>query len=1055
MYAASIRRLLELYPAGVSQEQLLWRLKVAGVRATGVDVLQSLNELSTNGEIRIVAHGRWALSRFLELKQEHSPEIQVINGDRPTVLRAAFGKVERIEPIEAGGQFSYSDGNSWRFQDYWRQILSYYAATQKADPRGRITQFADRHGAQWQLVAVGGEWWQNARLTFELSTLAEGFREALMRRSERTCAIGYPLTVVATTAGDEFLPGLLLPARWEVQDEQLVVELWTDPPVLNPDWLKRIAARTTWKADSLQEALFPAGEESGLDSVARRLRNALARFGGGGLVVGKLDDRVSVGKEGIRNAAAIFLSSDSTYTQGAARDLELIANVAESEWRSTALSQLFADEVNLPKYAPPIDVVQLRDMTDSQFRAASSLLNAAISMVQGPPGTGKSDIVVSVIMSALVAGKSVLFASRNHQALDEVESRLKEVSGEAPVLTRARDAEGGRDTDFLSELKALAAAEPQSSGPPPSTPSILQKAVAASRAKSVRLARSDVELKLAEALERLNAVAPQESSTTINAPPTRPSFFLRLRDWFWRLLRRTDAKPAFKTTSEALQHDASVDEIRSYINLLRNESDRLVAALGEISLEDVPAIAKPEDRAALQMLFQHQTKLAPGDRQALIERVKELEFSGATKAKDLQPGDATLLLKHRPIWAVSTLSVPSRIPLIPALFDLLIIDEASQCDIASSLPLFYRARQAAIVGDPLQLSFVPQLSLRQEHALMDAAGVPKTGRWRIAQSRTSLFDFVSMRPSRSEHFLADQFRSAPAIIDYLNDRFYQGRLVCRKDDDDLLKVPDYKSGLAWVDVKGRTTRIDDENVNEAEAAEVVRRVAALAQDDSFEGSIGILSPFNGQVSLIRRQLDDALRQAGRSLSEIKVATIDKFQGGEADVVFFSPVISDGAGFGATTFIRREHRRINVAVSRARSVCVIVGNLAFARSSDIQHLRSLARFATEPFSPPRPPFDSLWERKLCQAMKQRGLEPKSQYAVGRRYLDFALFKGAVKLDVEVDGRAFHTDRDGNRKISDLLRDAEMKGRGWKVRRFWVSELDRNMEKCLDLIVADLD
>jgi hypothetical protein len=108
------------------------------------------------------------------------------------------------------------------------------------------------------------------------------------------------------------------------------------------------------------------------------------------------------------------------------------------------------------------------------------------------------------------------------------------------------------------------------------------------------------------------------------------------------------------------------------------------------------------------------------------------------------------------------------VPLIAGLFDFVIIDEASQCDVASALPLIARAKRAVIVGDPMQLSFVPQLSRQQEHALMDAAQLPKTGRSSIAQSVNSLFDFAEKRPISQRLFLADQFRSAPGIVDYVN-----------------------------------------------------------------------------------------------------------------------------------------------------------------------------------------------------------------------------------------------------------------------------------------------
>jgi len=1054
MYSASIRRLLELYPAGASQEQLLWRLKVSGVRATSVDILQSLNELSANGEIRIIAQGRWVLSRLLAPEQHPLTPSKDQPYENHAFIKSVWGKCERLsQTVGAAGGLG-NERQDWRLQEFWRQVLSYYAATQKADPRGRITQFADRHGVQWQLFVASGEWWQNARLSFELPRLGEEFREALMKRSERTCAVGYPVTTVETNAGVEFLPAMLLPAYWQIAGDHLVIEIEDDLPAINPDWLRRVTGRTSWKAEALVDALFPAGEDEGLDAVARRMRNALASFGGGKIAAGRLDDQVATKGEGLRNAAAIFLPTDSSYTQGAARDLELISTASESEWQRTALCSLFGEAGHVPDRASSTDVVQLRDMTDRQFTAASAILNAPISLIQGPPGTGKSDIVVSSILSAVLAGKTVLFASRNHQALDEVETRLRQVCGEVPILTRGRDAEGGRDTDFLSELRTLAATEPRPHGSVDTHHDLLSALVAPSRAKASRLRRTDLELRLAATLDRLLAVAGAEGKD-VATRRVGPGLGQLILAWIARVARWRLSPPSLGTLDRPLRPDASVAELRKSTRDLRSELDRFAALKPAEAPEAIAPLAGTEDGQRLVGVLRQITGMSTADRQGLIDRIRELEFSGASKAKDIQADDARILLGHRPCWAVSTLSVPSRIPLVPALFDLLIIDEASQCDIASALPLFYRARRAAVVGDPMQLSFVPQLSLGQEHALMDAAGVPKSGRWRIAQSRTSLFDFVATRPCRSEHFLADQFRSAPGIIDYLNDRFYDGRLVGRLDDDKLRTAPGYKPGLAWVDVKGQTSRLADENVNEAEASEVVRRVSLLASDSNFSGSIGVLSPFNGQVSLIRRRLGDVLQASGGSDIEIKVATIDKFQGGEADVIFFSPVVTESAGFGALSFIRKEHRRLNVAVSRARSVCVVVGDLAFARSSGIHHLKSLARFATEPYSPPRPPFDSVWERKLYQAMLQRGLEPEPQYAVGRRYLDFALFKGGVQLDVEVDGRAFHTDRDGNRKISDRLRDAEMAARGWRVRRFWVSELDRNMEKCLDLIVDDLE
>jgi very-short-patch-repair endonuclease len=86
---------------------------------------------------------------------------------------------------------------------------------------------------------------------------------------------------------------------------------------------------------------------------------------------------------------------------------------------------------------------------------------------------------------------------------------------------------------------------------------------------------------------------------------------------------------------------------------------------------------------------------------------------------------------------------------------------------------------------------------------------------------------------------------------------------------------------------------------------------------------------------------------------------------------------------------------------------------------------------------------------------RGLKPLPQYPVGTRYLDMAIDPDTAKLDVEVDGRRWHLDADGNRKVADRLRDTELRARGWKVLRFWVHELERDMGACVERIVRELD
>ena len=96
------------------------------------------------------------------------------------------------------------------------------------------------------------------------------------------------------------------------------------------------------------------------------------------------------------------------------------------------------------------------------------------------------------------------------------------------------------------------------------------------------------------------------------------------------------------------------------------------------------------------------------------------------------------------------------------------------------------------------------------------------------------------------------------------------------------------------------------------------------------------------------------------------------------------------------------------------------------------------------------FDSIWEKKLYEELREAGIETQSQYPVMGRRLDLAVIQGDLKIDIEIDGVHFHTDNDGNRKLDDIYRDLQVGAAGWKVKRFWVYELRDNMDDCVKQI-----
>ncbi len=678
-----------------------------------------------------------------------------------------------------------------------------------------------------------------------------------------------------------------------------------------------------------------------------------------------------------------------------------------------------------------------RALTDRQYDAATGALHGPLALIQGPPGTGKSEVILALLSSIVLHGGSALFVSRNHRALDEVEERLTRLIGDAPLLTRARDGDGSRDTSFLDALATLAGGAARSGG---EAGDVAGPVVA--RARQMRDARvharrfEALHVALSDAVERREAWDAALPPGVV--PARRGGWWARLRAW----LRRRRAR-----RTDAVESRADLD---ARIALLQRQLAEMTRAGAAPAEPDAAALAAAAEDA-LAHLAAHIVTPSAAERGELDDTLKRLKFANHAKPSRMTLDEARLVLRHRPLWAVSALSASARIPLLPALFDAVIFDEASQCDIASGLPLLARARIAVVVGDPMQLRFVPQLSLQQERALMDAAGLGPAGRHAIAQSTNSLFDFAQGRDVAHRHLLADQFRSDPAIVAYLNAAFYEGRLIAAQDSRRARWPDGFRPGLDWHDVRGRAGREDGGNVNRDEADAIVRLLSGMIRERGFTGSIAVLSAFNAQVGLLQRRIRAALTEA--ELRDVRVSTIDRAQGSEADVVLFSTVVAPGVYPGALTFYERERRRVNVAISRARALCLVVGDRAFARASRIGALAFLAG-APDRRARPRDEFDSEWERRLCAALKGRGLDPIPQHPVGSRSLDLAIDPEGRRLDVEVDGRRWHTDADGNRKLADRLRDQELIARGWKIRRFWVHELAADMEKCVDIVERDL-
>ncbi|OJY16803.1 MAG: hypothetical protein BGO98_11450 [Myxococcales bacterium 68-20] len=289
----------------------------------------------------------------------------------------------------------------------------------------------------------------------------------------------------------------------------------------------------------------------------------------------------------------------------------------------------------------------------------------------------------------------------------------------------------------------------------------------------------------------------------------------------------------------------------------------------------------------------------------------------------------------RPIWFCSPESVASLFPLRADLFDLVVLDEASQCPVEAALPALARSRRALVAGDDQQMP--PTHFFRANVDDEEQEGDDEDAGELTVLATSSILGLA--RVAFPGTVLRWHYRSRhEELVAFSNAAFYGGRLITAPQAD--RRAPARSEGLSWVRVPG----LWQEQTNELEAERVVDIVAELllASDVSGEPpSIGVIAFNKKQADLVNELLDrrmshsDAFRRAcerdrARSVVEqLFVRNLENVQGDERDVIILSlaygPSEAGGrvhARFGPLGLEGGE-KRLNVAVTRARCGLVVV------------------------------------------------------------------------------------------------------------------------------------
>ena len=395
-------------------------------------------------------------------------------------------------------------------------------------------------------------------------------------------------------------------------------------------------------------------------------------------------------------------------------------------------------------------------------------------------------------------------------------------------------------------------------------------------------------------------------------------------------------------------------------------------------------------------------------------------------------------LKFARGWATTSLSTGRVMPLTHGLFDLVIIDEASQCSLASALPLLFRAKRALIIGDPMQLSHIATLTKTMEDAAARLTGVSPD--WlvesHLSYKRDSLYRSFEHRTSEVR-FLDEHYRSHPDIIGISNKLFYSGALTVLTDPANLVEFGSH--AVAWENIPGRVIRPDAGSAyNDIEAIAAIKAVRRLTESLPAGRSIGMVTPFSAQARLLTRLADREIDPEVRRAVSFEVGTAHRFQGDERDVIVFSPVLSEGLADSTHRWLLGTPNLFNVAVTRARSYLLVVGDLESAATMGgfiadfARHVLELKadRLVLEVGAAGE--LHSTAEERLFRELIREGLDVKPKARVRGYECDFVIGDPQILVNVECDGPQHH-DSSGRLRRQDYARDRVLELEGVHVHR----------------------
>ena len=542
---------------------------------------------------------------------------------------------------------------------------------------------------------------------------------------------------------------------------------------------------------------------------------------------------------------------------------------------------------------------------NSQYKAVKNAMENQISVIQGPPGTGKTQTILNIIANILLQGKTVQIVSNNNSATENVYEKLSSPKYNLGFIV----APLGSSKNKKIFVESQDVNYPNFSlWKTNENPDDLQKRIAE---QSIQLkVVFDKQEKLACLRQELSQLVTEQEyfnqyveESDVNTESIKFKKNLSSKDWMslWQecqLISEEKKAVGFWFKIKALLKYGVTDW-----NFYKQDISKIIttfqamyygAKRSELSAEivDIEKYLNSVNKDLLDDLC-NQSMIVLKDK---LARKYESNNNRKIFSEDNLWKEPYDVLAEYPIILSTTFSSRNSLN-SDVVYDYLIMDEASQVDIATGALALSCARNVVIVGDTKQLPNVVTEDIKAKATAIFGTFNVNEG---YQYTKSFLQSILDVMPNVTQTLLREHYRCHPKIINFCNQKFYRGELIIMTKDNgeaDVLSVV-------------KTVPGNHERNHYSQRQIDVIKNEIIPKYVSNPEETGIIAPYKNQVEALNREITD-----------IDAATVHKFQGKEKDNIIISTVDDEISDFADDPYL------INVAVSRAKKklMLVVTGN----------------------------------------------------------------------------------------------------------------------------------